>query len=343
MSSYIANLEYKELITSIKHDIIRSRQIAVRKVNTELIMLYYNIGKNIVLQQKSSHWGDDLIGQIEKDLKKEFNNLKGFSRTNLFYMKKFYLFFEQIEILPQAVGQIPWGHIRLILDKIKDINKALFYIKETVENSWSRVILEHQIELDLYSRKGKLLSNFDKTISKDNLELVHSSFKENYIFDFLDLNERAKEKDLEKALIENITHFLMELGKGFAFVGKQKKLVVGQKEFFIDLLFYNYVLKRFIVIEIKTVEFSPEHFGQISFYVTAVDKDIKGIDDNETIGLLICKSKDNTVVEYALTNNSKPLGVAEYTFEQISQDLSKFLPTEEELQEVIRKSEEEIK
>ncbi|MCK9474421.1 MAG: PDDEXK nuclease domain-containing protein [Candidatus Muirbacterium halophilum] len=343
MSDYMLSSEYIDFIKNIKKEIIHSRQKAVRKVNSELIMLYYYIGKNIVLKQENYKWGDDLIGQIEKDLKAEFPDLSGFSRRNLNYMRMFYLFIPNQKFVQQVVAQIPWGHIIVILTKLKKLEEAVFYINETIENSWSRVILEHQIELDLYSRNGKLVSNFDKTISNDNLELVENSFKENYVFDFLNLTKKAKEKDLENALIENITHLLIELGKGFAFVGRQKKIIVGEQEFFIDLLFYNYILKRFVVIELKTVEFLPEHFGQISFYVTAVDKNIKGIDDKETIGLLICKSKNNTVVEYALANNSKPLGVAEYKFKEISKDISEFLPSEKELKEAIGKSEEDIK
>lgn len=336
-NKFLTDIEYKSFIKDIKDNIRNSRQIAIRKVNTELIMLYYNIGKNIVIKQKTSNWGDDLIGQIEKDLKEEFSDLSGFSRRNLIYMRNLYVFFQDDQIVQQVVAQIPWGHIIVILTKVKNLNEAMFYITESIENTWSRVILEHQIELNLYSRKGKLVNNFDKTINNNNLELVESTFKENYVFDFLDLNEKIKEKDLEKALIDNITYFLMELGKGFAFVGRQKKLIIGEKEFFIDLLFYNYILKRFIVIEVKTVEFSPEHFGQISFYVTAINKDMKAKTDKETIGLLICKSKDNTVVEYALSNNNKPLGVAEYKLNQISKKISDYLPSEDDLKAVLDK------
>jgi len=343
MNVYLSNLEYQNLIKSIKQNILRSRHRAFTKVNTELIALYYNIGKNIVLKQKSSNWGDDLIGQIEKDLKEEFSDLNGFSRRNINYMRSFYLFFQDEQFVQQVVAQIPWGHIILLLTKIKNLEEAIFYINESIQNSWSRVILEHQIELNLYVRNGKLLSNFSQTVKNEQLELVESCFKENYIFDFLALSEKVKEANLENALVENITHFLMELGKGFAFIGRQKKIVVGEKEFFIDLLFYNFILKRFIVIEIKTVEFEPEHFGQISFYVTAIDKDIRRADDNETIGLLICKSKDRTVVEYALSNNKKPLGVAEYQSKKIIDDLGKFLPSKIDLEAIVKKTEAEIK
>ena len=267
--------------------------------------------------------------KIEQDLKETFPEMSGFSRANLFYMKKFYVFFGEKEKIPQAVGQIPWGHVRLILDKIKNLTEAEFYINKTIENSWSRAILQHQIELNLFARKGKLQSNFENTVSLSELNLIQESFKESYIFDFLNLSQKAKEKDLEKALIEHISHLLLEFGRGFAFVGKQYKIVVGDDEFFIDLLFYNYILKRFVVIELKITDFKPEYIGQIGFYMTAVDKQIKTETDKETIGLIICKSKNKTVVEYALANSDRPTGVAEYKLTQLPAEIAEVLPDEE--------------
>lgn len=332
----LKNKEYKDFILDLKKRIISSRNKAIIKVNSELIKLYFEIGEKIVLKQKESNWGDNIIGEIEKDLKREFPNLKGFSRTNLFYMKKFYLFFESSQKLPQLVGQMPWGHTRLILDKIKNKEEAIFYIQETISNNWSRVILEHQIELNLYQRKGKLLNNFDKTINEDELNLVNNSFKENYILDFLCLEEDYNERELENSLINDISNFLIELGKGFAFIGIQKKILVGGEEFFIDLLFYNYILKRFIVIEIKTTKFKPEHLGQINFYINTVNKDFKTKQDKETIGLLICKSKNQMVVEYALQNNKQPLGIAQYHLNELPLDIKGLMPSKDELEEVLK-------
>ena len=279
-NAFLVNLEYKNFIKFLKQNISNARQLAIRKVNNELINLYYFIGKQIVLKQKTTSWGDDLIGQIEKDLKREFPDVGGFSRTNLFYMKKLFIFFGEKEFIPQAVGQIPWGHIRLLLDRVKNQNEVMFYIKETIENNWSRVILEHQIDLDLYGRQGKLLNNFKDTISDIEVGFIENSFKETYILDFLDLSKDAKERELEKLLVENIANFLMELGRGFAFVGKQYKIVIDSDEFFIDLLFYNYILRRFVVIELKTTDFRPEHLGQIGFYLTVIDKTLKTEMDN---------------------------------------------------------------
>jgi predicted nuclease of restriction endonuclease-like (RecB) superfamily len=324
-NNYLTNSEYKHFIENIKINIKRARQVAVLKVNSELINLYYNLGKEIVLKQQKSNWGDDLIGQIERDLKKEFPGISGFSRRNLFYMKNFYTFFGQKEKVPQLVAQIPWSHTRVILDKTKNVNEALFYINESIANNWSRVILEHQIELKLYERKGKMMSNFSSTLAKKDVKVVTETFKEDYFLDFLNVKNEIKEKCLEDAIINNIIQFLMELGKGFAFVGRQYKVIVGGDEFFLDLLFYNYILKRFVVVELKTINFKPEHAGQLGFYMTVVDKEVKQDDDKETIGLLICKSKNKTVVEYALSGNKKPLGVAEY----------KFLPGVKELEEVV--------
>jgi predicted nuclease of restriction endonuclease-like (RecB) superfamily len=215
--------------------------------------------------------------------------------------------------VPQLVAQIPWGHTRLIIDKIKDITEIEFYIRQTIENSWSRSVLDHQIGLSLYKRQGKITNNFDTTISKQDVSILKESFKESYILDFLDIKKDVKERELEKLLTDNILKFILELGKGFAFVGKQFKLEVGGQEFFIDLLFYNYILNRFIVIELKNTDFKPEYVGQISFYLSAINKKIKTTKDKESIGLIICKGKNNkAVLEYSLENVKKPIGIAEY-------------------------------
>jgi len=361
-TDFLTTSEYQDFITQLKRNIQQARNTAIRKVNAELIGLYFNIGKQIVAKQKESKWGDGLIGQIEKDIKLAFPDIKGFSRRNLMYMKNFYLFFGEGEIVqravgqiakpveivqraaaqflletkvPQAVAQIPWGHIRIILDEIKNLDEAEFYIRKTIEHSWSRAILNHQISLRLYERQGKILSNFDNTVQTQDLSLLKQSFKDSYILDFLELTEDAKERDLEIALVNNISRFILELGKGFAFVGKQYKLTIGGQEFFIDLLFYNYILRRFIVVELKTTEFRPEYVGQISFYLTTIDRDIKQEEDGGTIGLIICKNKNNTVVEYALGSSTQPTGVAEYKlFSELPEDMRRYLPSEEDLKGV---------
>ncbi len=329
---FLATQDYRTFISQIKQSIKRARNKAIRSVNSELISLYYNLGRQIIEKQKQTDWGEDLIGQIEMDLKRAFPDSTGFSRRNLNYMRKFYNFFGNNEKVPQAVAQIPWGHIRLILDRIKDYAEAEFYVQKTIENSWSRVILDHQIDLKLYQRQGKIISNFKTTVDAQEVALIQEAFKESYVLDFLELGADAKERDLEKALIENITNFMLELGKGFAFAGKQFKLIVGGQEFFVDLLFYNYLLKRFVVVELKTTEFKPQYVGQLGFYLTAIDRDLKKPEDGETIGLLICKNKNNIVVEYALAGNNKPAGVAQYQiFADLPAEVQKYLPTEDEL------------
>lgn len=328
--------EYSQFLNNIKIDIKRARNKAFTSVNTELIKLYFSIWKNITIKQNNSNWWDDFIGQIEKDIKKDLPNIKGFSRTNLFYMKKCYIFFEENKTFPQAVGQIPWGHIRLILDKIKDKAEAHFYINKTIENSWSRVILDHQISLNLYSRQWKILSNFENVLWLEESKIVETNFKKDYILDFLDLSEKVKERDLEKSIIKNISDFLMEMWTGFAFVWNQYKLTVWWKEFFIDLLFYNYILKRFVIIELKTTEFKPEHIGQLWFYISAIDKDIKTESDKNTIWLIICKTKNETIVEYALSTTDKPAWIAEYKFlSELPTEISDALPDEKDIANIL--------
>lgn len=335
MSAITTNQDYKNFIQEIKSEVKRARLTAVRSVNSSLIELYYTIGKNIVAKQKQTDWGDNLIGQVELDLKKEFPEMTGFSRTNLFYMRKMYLFFGESEKVPQVVAQIPWGHIRLLLDKIKDLKEAQFYIQKTIENTWSRVILEHQIESDLYSRQGKIINNFDTAIEPKELREVKQAFKDPYIFDFLNFKEDLKEKELEDALMDNITSFLLEMGRGFSFVGRQYKLTVAEDEFFIDLLFYNYILKRFVVVELKTTKFQPEYIGKLDFYITAVDRQVKTKTDKETIGLLICKDKNSLVVDYAISGKDKPMAIAEYKLSDMPKEVVQYLPSKEELEAVI--------
>lgn len=336
MEKIIVSTEYQEFIESIKERILHARHRAVHAVNTELINLYYAIGKQICVAQKETNWGDGLIGQIEQDLKLAFPGMLGFSRRNLLYMKQFYLFLVKDEKVQQLVAQIPWGHIILIMTKIKDMQEALFYVQKTIENSWSRVILDHQIDLKLYARQGKLLSNFEQTIEPHELDIVVASFKESYILDFLQLEELAKEKDMEKAMMQHVCAFMLEFGRGFAFVGKQFKLNVGDQEFFVDLLFYHYILKRFVVIELKTSEFKPEYAGQIGFYITAIDRDVKGEHDKGTIGLIICKTKHATIVEYALGSSTHPLGVAEYKLSELPSDIASYLPSEDDIRYITK-------
>jgi predicted nuclease of restriction endonuclease-like (RecB) superfamily len=319
--------QYKLFIEDLKKRIKSSSQKVVRTVNSELIGLYYQIGQQITEKQSTAKWGDNLLKQIEQDLRLEFPNLKGFSRRNLFYMRSFYKFCNELPIVQQAVAQIPWGHICLIMDKIKNSEEAKFYVSKIIENGWSRDFLDNQIDFRLYQREGKSINNFEQTINGDKqINLVKQSFKDSYVLDFLELSKLDSERQLEDSLIENITRFMLELGRGFAYVGRQFKLDVDGQEFFIDLLFYNYILRRFIVIELKNTDFKPEYIGQLSFYMTAINRQVKNTDDEKTIGLLICKGGNKTVVEYTLGEISQPTAVASF---KLPIELQKQLPEEE--------------
>jgi predicted nuclease of restriction endonuclease-like (RecB) superfamily len=330
----LQNTEYKQFILDIKSKIQSSQIKASIKVNVELLKLYWDISAMIVEKQKKSSWGDGFIKDISRDLKVEFPSMKGFSVTNIKYMRSWYLFwFEKSPQLvdkldkniksPQLVAQIfqiPWGHNREIITKCKDYYQAVFYIEKTIENAWSRAVLIHQIESNLYARDKKSINNFNTTLTTPQSDLAKALLKDPYNFDFLTLTEKHDELELESSLMEHMTNFLLELGSGFAFVGRQYKLVVGGDEFKIDLLFYHIKLKCYIVVELKTVKFKPEFAGQLNFYVSAVDGEVRELNDNPTLGILICKSKNDTVVEYALQRIDSPIGVSQYELTQVLPD-----------------------
>lgn len=319
---------YTKWLSAIKVKVQQAQLKAAVKVNTELLMLYWELGADIVAKQAEGKWGDGLIDQLSKDLSSEFPDMKGFSRTNLLYIRKWHLFyFEAFKKVPQAVGQmentlikdlfqIPWGHNREIITKCKTFEEAIFYVHNTIKHNWSRAVLVHQIEWGLFRREGKAVSNFSRTLPVLQSDLARQTLKDPYIFDFLRVTEQYSEKDLENALVGHITRFLLELGAGFAYVGRQVSLRVGESEFFIDLLFYHLKLRCYVVIELKTVAFQPEFAGKLNFYVTAVDRQLRSESDQPTIGIIICKTKDKVVVEYALSDIKKPIGVSEYRLTQ---------------------------
>ena len=367
MGRIIKNTKYKKFIQDIKARIQASQIKAAVKVNTELLKLYWNLAHLIVQKQKESTWGKGFIVEISKDLKNEFPNMKGFSPTNLLYMKKWYLFYtkqkasqhfgkiKDISIsnshpknLPQLVGgletiitpepmgeifQIPWGHNREIITKCQTVNEALFYVNQTIKYNWSRTVMVHHIESDLIQRVGKAVTNFKDKLPEPQSDLARQTLKDPYNFDFLNLRKKHDEKELEEGLVNHITQFLLELGAGFSFIGKQYRLEIGGDEFFIDLLFYHVKLHCYVVLELKSVKFKPEFAGQLNFYITAVDSEIKTKFDNPTIGILICKSKNKTVVEYALNRVESPIGVSEYTItKNLPDELKDTLPTIEEIE-----------
>ncbi len=332
--SIIKTEDYLAFIQDIKQRIQGAQIKASVAVNQALLHLYWELAERIVAKQQDSAWGDGFLLQMSRDLQAEFPNMKGFSLRNLKYMRQWFQFWSvESAIGQQLVAQIPWGHNLVIISKIKTTEQALFYVQKTIQNNWSRVVLTHQIESGLYLREGKAVTNFQATLPAPHSDLARQMLKDPYHFDFLMLKERHDEQELENALIEHITRFLLELGAGFSYLGRQYKLEVDGDEFFIDLLFYHVRLHCYVVVELKTVKFKPEFAGKLNFYISAVDEILKTEQDNPTIGILICKSKKDTVVEYALRNINKPIGVSEYIITQnLPEELKSSLPSIEEIE-----------
>jgi predicted nuclease of restriction endonuclease-like (RecB) superfamily len=377
MTELLTNKDYKTWLIDLKSKIQQSQIKAALAVNSQLIQLYWDLGRQIVEKQETAKWGSGFIDQLSKDLKEEFPTMGGFSAVNLRRCRQLFMFYadrliwaqpvlkldsgidpnakqpvsqlqvfentkvtNQAQLVPELHNQIfliPWGHHVLILQKIKNQPEAIFYVKETIENNWSRAVLEMQIETNLYGRQGKAVTNFKNTLPEIDSDLANALLKDPYNFDFLNLSKSVKERDLETQLVANITHFLLELGKGFAYLGRQFSLNVGSKEFKTDLLFYHTKLKRYIVIELKVTEFEPEFLGKLNFYLTAIDRLVKSDDDKPTIGILLCKSKDNVVVDFTLQDINKPLGVSEFTYTELPENIREALPTVEQLTEQLNK------
>lgn len=337
MSEITKNLAYKDFIATIKFQVQSAQIKAAVSVNRELLQLYWFMGSQIVEKQKTASWGDGLVKKVSLDLQTEFPDMKGFSIRNLELIRKWHLYWSQQNTITQQVVsqlekapifQIPWGQNLLIIRKANSTAEALFYVQKTIENNWSRAVLTHQIELGLYGREGKALSNFDAHLPAPQSDLAKQTLKDPYCFDFLTLSKKHNEKELEAALTENISQFLLELGAGFAFVGKQYKVSVSDKDFYIDLLFYHIKLRCYVVVELKSIEFKPEFAGKLNFYISAVDDLLATDQDKPTIGILICKSKDKTIVEYALKNMQQPLGVSEYQLtQQLPEQFQSSLPS----------------
>ena len=333
---------YTRFLSSLKERIRTAQVRAALAVNKELVLLYWQIGKDILERQAQEGWGAKVISKLAKDLKAEFPEMKGLSRTNLLYMRAFADTYTDEQIVQQLVGQIPWGHNVRILDSVKNQDERIWYIQQTIENGWSRAVLEHQIETKLYQRQGKAITNFDRALPQPQSELAQQILKSPYNFDFLSLGKEAQERDLERALIAHMRDFLLELGVGFSFVGSQYALEVADQEFRIDLLFYHLKLRCFIVIDLKMGKFEPAYSGQINFYVNAVDDLLRHPDDQPTIGLVLCKSKENTIVEYSLRGISTPIGVSTHSIEQLPEQLQESLPTVERLQQELNEAAAEI-
>ena len=383
MGRLASNREYAEWLTDLKLKIRRNQVKAAVQVNETLLRLYWEMGREINERQKESQWGSGFLAQLSKDLMAEFPDMKGFSRSNLQHIRSFYAFYvgvkpiceqaahklvpdvsngiceqaaRKLEIvanddttsniicsIPEEIFRIPWWHHIILMRKCKTPQEALFYVHKTIEGNWSRSVLLNMLDTGLYEANGQAITNFSSTLPVPQGELARETLKDPYVFDFLTMRESYNERELENALTDNITRFLLELGTGFAYVGKQVRIQVGEEEFFLDLLFYHLKLRCFVVVELKTVKFEPSQLGQLGFYVTAVNEQLRHPSDNETIGLLICKTKDKVVAEYALKNAAQPLGISEYQLSRLLPDeIKSSLPTLEEIEAELEEKQDNI-
>ncbi len=325
--------DYADWLAELKTRIHTAQQRATLAVNRELVLLYWQIGRDILARQAEQGWGTKVIERLAEDLRLAFPEMKGFSPRNLKYMRAFAEAWPDTEFVQEVLAQLPWYHQLALLDKLPGPETRRWYAAKAIEHNWSRNVLVMQIETRLLERSGKTVTNFDLTLPKPQSDLALESLKDPYRLDFLGLAREAGEREIEQALVKHVTEFLLELGAGFAFVGRQVLLDVGGDEFFIDLLFYHLKLRCYVVIELKGGKFKPEHLGQLSFYLAAVDAQIKHPQDAPTIGLLLCKSKNKVVAEYALRNNTQPLGVAEYQLlDSLPVELQTSLPSIEQIE-----------
>ncbi|MCE2721337.1 MAG: YhcG family protein [Dolichospermum sp.] len=325
--------DYHHFFEELKERIRNAQVRAALAINRELILLYSQIGRDILNRQQQQKWGAKVIDNLAVDLRKAFPEMKGFSSRNLKYMRSFAETYQDFEFVQQPLAQITWGHNIRILDTVKNATEREWYIRQTIEQGWSRNVLVHQIESGLYKRQGKADTNFSRTLPNPQSELAQQLFKDPYNFDFINLGKEAQERDLERALIERIRDFLLELGVGFAFVGSQYHLEVEGEDFYLDLLFYHLRLRCFVVIDLKVEEFKPEFSGKMSFYVSAVDELLKHRDDMPTIGIILCKYKKQKIVEYSLRDMNKPIEVSSYQLrEGLPERLQESLPTIEQLE-----------
>ena len=324
---------YGDWLTDLKGRIHQAQQRASIAVNRELVLLYWQLGHDILARQHAQGWGSKVIDRLAQDLRAAFPDIKGFSPRNLKYMRAFAEAWPDSEFVQEVLAQLPWYHQIALLDKLPGPETRRWYATKAIEHGWSRNILVMQIESRLLERSGKAETNFTTQLPKAQSDLARESLKDPYRFDFLGLTDAAQERDIENALVKHVTEFLLELGAGFAFVGRQVLLNVGGDEFFVDLLFYHLKLRCYVVIELKAGKFKPEHLGQLSFYMTAVDRQVKSEHDNQTIGLLLCKSKNKIVAEYALGDKSQPMGIAEYQLlESLPAELQSSLPSIEQIE-----------
>lgn len=340
MSELILDEKYKDFLNEIKQRYQQAQLKAVHAVNQEMIRFYWNVGKQIIDEQAQTIWGSKFIEQLSRDLQITFPGTKGFSVANIKRMRRFAELYPDFEISAQAVRQLPWGHIILLMQQVKEAAIRDWYAINTIKNGISRNILAIQIKQDLYSRQGKSdhkLTNFKERLPLAQSDLALQLFKDPYDFRFLPITEEAKEQEVEQAMTQHLSKLLLELGRGFAYMGNQYKLSVDGRDYFLDMLFYNVNLRCFFVCELKAVELEPEHIGKLNFYLAIVDDILKAPDDNPSIGLLLCRKKSKLVAEYSLKRTDGPIGVAEYQLlHKLPKKLSKALPSTDVLEEKLK-------
>lgn len=342
-SQLILDDSYKTLLADLRSFISTARVKAALSLNKEVIQMYWNIGNQVTAKQKESSWGDKVLDQLSGDLQQSFPEMRGFSKTNLKYMRILAHLYPD-GFGQQPVDQLPWGHITILI-RIKSEDERHWYLNQCIEHGWSRETFEKQIRSSLYKRQalshGKV-SNYLTRLPSPQSHLAHDLLKNPYNFDCLGLHDDAHEREIEHASTQHITKFLLALGKGFAFIGNQVPIEVSENEYFIDILLYHVKLHCYVVVELKATSFKPEHTGQLNFYLSAVDDQFKSKDDSPTIGLLLCKSRDKVIAEYSLRDIQKPIGVSEYWLTKaIPDDLKTDLPSIQEIETELNKPDSE--
>lgn len=334
--------DYSKVLQAIMQEIKAGQHRAILAINKELIFLYWSIGRIILLHQQKEGWGSKVIDRLARDISSEFPELKGFSARNLKYMRKFAEEYDDSIFVQEVLAQITWYHNITLIEKTKNLSERKWYIQKTIENGWSRNVLVHQIETNLYGRQvlADKTTNFKSIMPAAQSDLANETLKDPYIFDFIAFREGLNERDIEGQLVQKITKFLLELGTGFAFIGNQYHLEVGDEDYYIDLLFYHTKLRCYVVVELKTGKFKPEYAGKLNFYLSAIDDKLKSEYDNPSIGIILCKEKNKLIAEYALKDMSKPIGVSEYKLlQEIPEELKSSLPTIEEFEEELHTKE----
>ncbi|MGX1160754.1 putative nuclease of restriction endonuclease-like (RecB) superfamily [Arthrobacter sp. SLBN-100] len=318
---------YPELLASVSGEVYSGRSRAVSAASHEMLVSYWAVGNELMKRESEEGWGSRVVTRLSADLRSSFPEARGFSPRNLRYMKAFAEAWPDFPMLQAPLATLPWYHQIALLEKLSGREARLWYATAAIENGWSRNVLAHQIETKLQERSGKAINNFKRTLPPSDSDLAQQSFNDPYVFDFVSMTGKRDERELEGQLIVHVEKFLLELGQGFAFVGRQVRLTIGDDEFFVDLLFYNFKLRCFVVVELKATAFKPEYLGQINMYMSAVDDLLAHAQDQPTIGLLLCKTKNNVVAEYSLRGFAKPIGIAEWESEIVKSMPEEFIST----------------